>query len=89
MFIGRRPDGTVYGTWVVKQPDDADHTGIEEVEDSHPDVIAFVNRPIATQVDAVKVLQTKVAELEARLSATESSVLEVTSKVDVVEFPVK
>lgn len=45
MFIGRRPDGSIYGTWTVPQRQDADHPGIEEVADSHPEVVAFMNRP--------------------------------------------
>ena len=46
MFIGRRLDGTIYGAWTCKQPDDADHLGVEELSDNHPEVIAFINRPI-------------------------------------------
>jgi hypothetical protein len=46
MFIGRKQDGRVYGCWSVRQPNDADHPGIEEVADNHPDVIAyFAPRP--------------------------------------------
>jgi len=48
MFVGRRPDGSIYGTWTSRQPDDADHPGMEELPDNHPDVVAFVNRPQPT-----------------------------------------
>lgn len=46
MFIGRREDGTIYGTWTVKQADDADHPRQEEVPDDHPEVVAFLTRPL-------------------------------------------
>lgn len=42
MFIGRRPDSTIYGAWTSRQPDDADHLGMEEVADDHPDLVAFL-----------------------------------------------
>lgn len=42
MFIGRRADRSIYGCWSVRQADDADHPGQEELADSHPDVIAFL-----------------------------------------------
>lgn len=42
MFIGRRPDGTIYGAWTCAQPQDADHPGVEEVADDHPDLVAFL-----------------------------------------------
>lgn len=41
MWIGRRLDGSIYGAWTTKQTQDADHPGIEEVEDAHPDLVAF------------------------------------------------
>ena len=41
MFIGRRPDGSIWGTFTSAQPNDDDHPGMEEVADDHPDVIAF------------------------------------------------
>jgi hypothetical protein len=41
MFIGRNPDGTIYGVWTSRQPADKDHPGLEEVPDDHPDVLAF------------------------------------------------
>ena len=46
MWVGRLPDGNIYGTWTCRQPDDADHLGIEELPDDHPDVVAFINRPV-------------------------------------------
>ena len=42
MFVGRRADGSIYGTWTCRQPSDADHYNIEELPDNHPDVAAFV-----------------------------------------------
>ena len=57
MFIGRRLDGSVYGMWTSPQPDDADHPNIEEVQDDHPDVVAFVNRP---QLDRRAVLSSAI-----------------------------
>lgn len=50
MFIGRRPDGSIYGYWTVRQADDADHPGQEEVADSHPDLIAFQQTHATEQV---------------------------------------
>lgn len=46
MFIGRRADGSIYGTWTVGQPQDADHPNIEEVPDDHPEVVAFMTRSL-------------------------------------------
>ena len=66
MFVGRRPDGSIYGTWTCRQPDDADHPGMEELPDDHPDVVAFVNRPIPQTVDKVAILEARIAALEAR-----------------------
>ena len=42
MWIGRRLDNTLYGTWTSRQPDDVDHPRQEEVADTHPDVVAFL-----------------------------------------------
>lgn len=47
MFIGRRIDGTIYGTWTVPQPADADHPGMEQLPDGHPEVVAFNAQPAA------------------------------------------
>lgn len=41
MFIGRRDDGTIYGTWTVRQ-----WKGQEELPDDNSEVMAFVNRPL-------------------------------------------
>lgn len=43
-FVGRRADGSVYGVWSSRQPQDADHPNIEEVPDDHQDVVVFLNR---------------------------------------------
>jgi len=42
MFIGRKPNGDIYGAWTVHQPDDADHPGQKEVPDDDPDLLAFL-----------------------------------------------
>ena len=42
MFIGRRKDGSIYGSWTERQPDDADHPGQEEVADDDKELIAFL-----------------------------------------------
>ena len=66
MFIGRRPDGTIYGAWTMRQPDDADHPGVEEVVNDHPDLVAFRDRPQPVAKDIVD----QIAELSpARLAA--------------------
>lgn len=41
VYVGRRLDGSVYGVWTSKQPSDADHPNIEELPETHPDVVAF------------------------------------------------
>ena len=66
MFVGRRPDGSIYGTWTCRQPDDADHSGMEELPDNHPDIVAFVNRPTPAQRDRVAELEARIAILEAK-----------------------
>ena len=66
MYVGRRLDGSIYGTWTVRQPDDADHPGMEEVPDDHPDVVAFVNRPRPKPVDKIAALESRIAALEAK-----------------------
>ena len=58
MFIGRRPDGTIYGSWTCKQPQDTDHPGMEELPDNHPEVIAFINRPRPIVIDPLNDLRT-------------------------------
>ena len=69
MFVGRRPDGSIYGTWTSRQPDDADHPGMEELLDDHPDVVAFVNRPQPVAVDKVAALEARIAALESKTGA--------------------
>jgi len=67
MFIGRRADNSIYGAWTCKQPDDTDHLGIEELPDDHPDVVAFVNRPLSNPVDEIALLKNRIAALEAKV----------------------
>jgi len=42
MFVGRRLDGSIYGTWTCRQPDDDDHPNVEELSDDHPEVVEFM-----------------------------------------------
>lgn len=73
MFIGRRPDGSIYGTWSSPQPKDEFHPGVEEVHDDHPDLVAFTTRDMPVVVDTA----TRIKALEDRLAAVEmSAVLE-------------
>ena len=69
MFIGRRPDGTIYGAWTVKQPQDADHLGMEEVAEDHPDLVAFRNRPQPAAKDVVDLIAGLSPERKAALKA--------------------
>ena len=64
MFIGRLPSGQIYGAWTCKQPDDADHLGMEEVSDDHPELVAFITRDVSQP--KVPTLEERVAALEAR-----------------------
>lgn len=67
MFIGRRQDGSIYGTWTCPQPHDAHHPNIEDVPDNHPDVVAFQNRPITDTKAALRMAvdqATNLAELK-------------------------
>jgi len=53
MFVGRRPDGSIYGTWTCRQPDDGDHPNVEELPDDHPEVVEFMKRvPTQAQMTA-------------------------------------
>lgn len=65
MYIGRRPDGSIYGTWTQRQPEDADHPGMEEVPDDHPEVIAFVTRQ--RPGGQRKTVEERLAALEAKV----------------------
>jgi hypothetical protein len=68
MFIGRHPDGAIYGAWTCKQPNDEFHLGIEEVADDHVDYVTFKNRPLPIFIDPKDI---KIAALETRLAALE------------------
>lgn len=65
MYIGRRPDGSIYGAWTSKQPEDTNHPNMEVVPDDHPDLVAFRQRRVN------KVRPNPLAELEARITALE------------------
>lgn len=58
MFVGRRPNGTIYGTWTVRQWKDQ-----EELPDDHQEVVAFVNRPAPAPS---KSIEDRVTALEAK-----------------------
>ena len=66
MFIGRRPDDSIYGMWVSRQPNDEHHQGMEELPDEHADVVAFVNRPLHKAVDKIAAIETRLSALEAK-----------------------
>ena len=68
MWVGRK-NGEIYGTWTVRQPNDEHHTGMEELPDDHPDVVAFVNRLLPITVDKVAALETRIAALESKTGA--------------------
>lgn len=71
MFVGRRLDTSIYGMWTSKQPIDADHLGMEELPDNHPDVIAFQNRIMPVSVDPLVAMQAKIDDLETRMTSVE------------------
>lgn len=87
MWIGRRQDGSIYGNWPNKQPNDADHPGMEEVADNHPDLVAFL-APKPPSADQVK-LATDTATVKgiaAILAFLEMSPAEIDNYVD-TNFP--
>lgn len=47
MFIGRNPDGTIYGLWAVRQWE-----GQEELPDDHPEVLAG---PVPTSAQTAEI----------------------------------
>ena len=69
MFVGRRSNGAIYGVWTVPQPDDEFHTGIEELDEDHADVVTFTQRTLPASVDP---RDTKLDDLQARLEILES-----------------
>ena len=71
MFIGRLPDGTVYGAWANAQANDKDHIGLEEVASDHPDYVAFMALASVVKPDP---RAAKIAELESRIVAVETVV---------------
>ena len=71
MFVGKRPDGSVYGAWTCRQPEDEFHPNITELPDDHADVLEFTKRERAVYIDP---RDAQIAQLEARLSIVESDV---------------
>ena len=65
MFIGRREDGTIYGMWSVRQPDDEHHRRQEEVADDHPELVAFLSRPRPKPKSLVEQILSDPAQLAA------------------------
>ena len=74
MFIGRRLDNSIYGCWTSRQKDDADHPRQEEMPDDHPELLAFINRPLskpATSLDdLIGALKLKGVIVDADLVST-------------------
>lgn len=65
MFVARRQDGSIYGTWTVRQWSDQ-----EELPDDHADVVAFRERPMPPAAPSpvelrLATLETEVAALKA------------------------
>lgn len=81
MFIGRRSDGSIYGSWACPQPMDADHPNIEEVKDDEPELVAFLNRSRPIPVNPQDV---KIEALESRLAAIENSRKEENGAVPII-----
>ncbi len=79
MFIGRRPDGTIYGSWTSKQPLDADHPGIEEVSDTHPDYLAYASRPFLSLESLV----------DARITQLEAQIVTLNTKTGIVDVAIQ
>ena len=70
MLIGRRPDGTIYGAFATQQKPDDFHPGLEEVEDTHPEYVAFKNRRVGRvhfdPVAEIHALKLRITELETK-----------------------
>ena len=64
-FVQRTPQGDITGIYHMRQPGYAE----EELPDNHPDVVAFVNRPLPITVDKVAALETRIAALESKTGA--------------------
>jgi hypothetical protein len=64
MFIARREDGSIYGTWTVRQWD-----GQEQLPDDHADVVAARTRPLPERTTEQKLAAVglSVADLKAEL----------------------
>lgn len=67
MFVGRNIDGSIYGTWTSPQPNDEFHPRVEELPDTHLDIIAFRNRPVRV----VESVEARLAALESRVESVE------------------
>jgi hypothetical protein len=64
MFVGRRPDGAIYGLWTVRQSQ-----GQEELLDDHAEVRSFINQapPQLTAEQKLSSIGLTVADLKALL----------------------
>jgi hypothetical protein len=73
MFVGRNPDGTIFGIWTVRQ-----FLGQEEIADSSPEVIAFMSRTAIDQNDfqnLTKAFRAKcISDLAFRLNVLPSAI---------------
>jgi hypothetical protein len=72
IYVGRRFDGSIYGIWRNKQPEDASHPNISQLDENDPEVRAFTSRPADVVVDP---RDTKLSALEARLVAVEEKLV--------------
>ena len=81
MFIGKRPDGSIYGSWACPQPTDVDHPSIEEVKDDAPELVSFLTRSLPAPVNPYDV---KIEALEFRLAAVENSRKEENGAVPII-----
>lgn len=72
MFIGRRLDGTIYGSWTSPQPNDEFHPRIEEVPDDHIEYVAFRDRPAPVRIDPINALVAEINDLKLRIDRVET-----------------
>lgn len=49
MFVSRRPDNSIYGSWTVRQ-----HDGQEELPDDNPELLAFLAGPAPFTADELE-----------------------------------
>jgi hypothetical protein len=67
MFVGKRPDGSIYGCWTCPQPNDVDHPGIIEVPDNDSTLVAFQTSVQTIPIDKIADLQTQINALKSQM----------------------